>query len=161
MPQIPVMMDVCDDLTLGSARHLSVGQELLGRHQKIRPLLHSLWVYMFYVFPSSLFRFFSMSFGKLDTAWSLGPPASSTHSHLMVMKDFSWDEKHAGGECSQCAFRMGLWGKGWDPISHKSSWKFPALRPSVSHGTICSQWATPQESVFIKTSRLNFGRICK
>lgn len=152
------MMEVCDDLTLGSARHSSVGKEPFGRHQKVRPLLHSLWVYMFYLFPSSLLR----SFRKLDTACALEPPASRTHSHLMVMKgDFSWDEKQARGECSHWAFRMGLWGKGWDPISHKSSWKFPALRPSVPHGTICSQWATPQESVFIKTSRLKFGRICK
>lgn len=51
------MMEVCDYLTLDSARHLSAGKEPFERHQKIRPLLCSLWVYMFYLFPSSVLRF--------------------------------------------------------------------------------------------------------
>lgn len=56
-PSLQSMMEVCDDLTLGSVRHLSVGKESFGRYQRIRPLFHSLWVYMFYLFPSSLLWF--------------------------------------------------------------------------------------------------------
>lgn len=47
------------------------------------------------------------------------------------------------------------------PSPIKSPWKFPALGPSVPQGTICSWWATPQEGVFTKTSRLKLGRVCE
>lgn len=52
------MMEVCDDITLGSARCLICRQGAIGEAPwKIKPLLHSLSVYMFYLFPYSFLIF--------------------------------------------------------------------------------------------------------
>lgn len=47
----------CVMVLLWVLQDITGGEEPFGRHQRIRPLLHSLWVYMFYLFPSSLLRF--------------------------------------------------------------------------------------------------------
>lgn len=160
------MLEICYGLTLGSAGVIFGSKKPFGRYQRKRPLFHGLWVYVFYLFPS-LLRISSMSSRKEYSVSVLDHPCfSMVYYHELTTQ---WRQQwrgllHGTGNVPEenvlpVPFGRAFEVKDGNPSPTKSHWKFPALGPSVPMGS--SVPATPQESVFIKTSRLKLGRVCK
>lgn len=145
----------------GSAGDIFWGKKTFGRYQRKRPLFHGLSVYVFSYSPlhSSDFFYVQLKWGRClyvgTPCFNVGYDGDpSTHTWWQWRGIFHGIRNVPEENVLTVPLGWAFEVKDGIASPTKGHWKFPALGPSVPQGTICSQWATTQERVFIQTSRL-------